>query len=56
MPSPCPCRGCVAAYEAGLRDNEWAKHAYEQGYEHGHKHGYDKGYEDRMNGLEYQGG
>ena len=46
MPSPCPCRGCKAAYEAGLTDQQWAVHAYEQGREHGYKHGYDEGYKD----------
>lgn len=43
MPSPCPCRGCKAAYEAGLTDQQWAVHAYEQGREHGYKHGHDEG-------------
>lgn len=43
MPSPCPCRGCTKAYEAGLTDQQWAVHAYEQGREHGYKHGYDEG-------------
>lgn len=43
MPSPCPCRGCKAAYEAGLNDQQWAAHAYEQGREHGYQHGYDDG-------------
>lgn len=43
MPSPCPCRGCTKAYEAGLTDQKWAEHAYEQGREHGYAHGYDEG-------------
>ena len=43
MASPCPCRGCTKAYEAGLTDQKWAEHAYEQGWEHGYKHGYDDG-------------
>lgn len=43
MASPCPCRGCKAAYEAGLADQKWAEHAYEQGYDSGWKHGYDEG-------------
>lgn len=43
MPSPCPCRGCKAAYEAGLLDQQWAVMAYEQGYDSGWKHGHDDG-------------
>lgn len=37
MPSPCPCRGCVAAYKAGLEDSklelrEARRQAYRDGY------------------------
>jgi hypothetical protein len=39
MPSPCPCRGCVAAYKVG--------------YDEGRREGYREGYNDHARSRAY---